>query len=137
MPRIAWGKSQPLGNTQDTMASQTNLIDLDAVDNFPDVTVLLGGKEHKLVPVSVDDFVKNTKLLAALGKGGDLEAEVKGLKEIIVRAFPTMDIELLGKVPLVNLNKLVGVAQGHDGTNQVQGEAEAQAVAEGKPAAQA
>jgi hypothetical protein len=117
------------------MASPTQFIDLDAIDNFPDVTVQLGGKKHKLVPVSVDDFVANTKLLAALGKAGDIEQEVEGLKQIILRAFPTMTIEMLGKVPLVNLNKLVGVAQDHDGSNDVKKEAAEQAAAEGKPEA--
>lgn len=111
--------------------SSTNLIDLDAIDNFPDLVVKLAGKEHKLVPVSVDDFVANTKLLASLGKDGDLEKEVEGLKSIILRAFPTMDRDDLGRVPLVNLNKLVGVAQGNDGTNAVKEEVEA----EGKPEA--
>lgn len=119
------------------MASNTNLIDLDAVDNFPDVTVKLGGKNHKLVPVSVDDFVANTKLLAKLGMGGDIGAEVEGLKDIILRAFPTIERELLGKVPLVNLNKLVGMAQDNDGSNAVKADVEAEAVASGNDAAAA
>jgi hypothetical protein len=115
-----------------SMASSTTIIDLDAVDQFPDVVAKLGGKKHKLVPVSVEDFIANTKLLQTLGKDGDIDAEVSGLIQIILRAFPTMTEDMLRKLPLVNLNKLMGIAQDHDGTKKVQGEA-----SEGNPAAAA
>nr|WP_042670043.1 hypothetical protein [Methylobacterium sp. B34] len=110
----------------------TKIIDLDAVDQFPDIVAKLGGKRHKLVPVSVEDFIANTKLLQTLGKDGDIDAEVSGLIQIILRAFPSMTEDMLRKLPLVNLNKLMGIAQDNDGTKKVQGEA-----SEGNPAAEA
>jgi hypothetical protein len=116
-------------------STATTFLDLDTVDQFPDVVAKLGGKEHRLVPVTVDDFVANTKLLQTLGKTGDFEEEISGLIKIILRAFPTMTEDMLRKLPLVNLNKLMGIAQDHDGTKKVTGEVQEQAAAEGKPEA--
>lgn len=114
---------------KDTMA-ETQFIDLDAVDLPNTLVVKLGGKKHPLVPVTVGNFVANTKLLQSLGKSdGNLEAEVDMVIEIIMRAFPSMEKSMLQNMPLVNLNKLMGIAQSSDGTEAVKKEAEKDAKA--------
>lgn len=102
--------------------AETQFLDLDAVDLPVQLVVKLGGKEHPLVPVTVESFVANTKLLQQLSKAkdGDLEAEVNLVIKVILRAFPTMTDEMLRKMPLANLNKLMGVAQDNDGTKAVE-----------------
>ncbi|AMB48261.1 hypothetical protein [Methylobacterium sp. AMS5] len=101
--------------------TNTTFIDLDAVDLPRKLVVKLGGKEHELVPVTVESFVANTKLLQKLGaQDGDLEAEVNTVIEVILRAFPTMTDKMLRAMPLANLNKLMAAAQNDDGTKAVQ-----------------
>lgn len=104
--------------------AETQFLDLDAVDLPTILVIKLGGEEHPLVPVTVEAFVANTKALQKMGRAteGDLAAEVDIVIDIILRAFPTMTREMLQKMPLANLNKLMGVAQSNDGTDSVKSE---------------
>jgi hypothetical protein len=105
--------------------------DLDAV--VPDeVVIKLGGKEYPLKPVSVDDFIKNSKMLQAIeGAASDLEATLAHTIDLLTRAFPTMSEAIIRKMSMLQMNKLVELAHGMNG--QKAAEASAAAVATENP----
>jgi hypothetical protein len=87
------------------MAKTPVYLDLDAVAPEKEIVVKLGGKEHTLVPVSVDDFVKNVAAMEDLaGSEGDLLKTMNILKNVVQRAFPTLDMETISKLTLPQLN---------------------------------
>jgi hypothetical protein len=105
----------------------TNYLDLDAIIPEDEITVKLGGVEHKLVPITLEDFVRNTKAVQAMGAQVDPEAEMAMVTDMLFRAFPTMTPEITGKLTLIQLNKLLEFAMEHNGAKQVQKEAAAEA----------
>ncbi|SER25835.1 hypothetical protein SAMN05216548_1144 [Faunimonas pinastri] len=116
------------------MTDSVKYLDLDAIDlTENEFVVKLGGVEHHLKPVTVEDFVENTKLIQSLGVSGKLEDEVDTVIQMLVRAFPTMTVEQLKKLELVKLNALLDFA--HKNNGQKQGEASAEAEATANPPA--
>ncbi len=116
--------------TTKTRSPNVTYIDLDAVAER-EVVVVIGGQEHKLVPVSVDDFVANTRMIAELGSlEGDAEKTLKLTKDLLVQAFPTMTIDQIGKMSMTQMNKLVELAHGANGQKAAEASAaEAEATA--------
>jgi hypothetical protein len=112
--------------------SNITYFDLDAV--VPDqVIVKLKGVEHPLKPVSVDDFVQNTKMLQAIEGDGaeDFEATMAHTKDLLSRAFPTMTPAIIGSMSMLQMNKLIEFAHGING--QKAAEVSAAAVAAENP----
>jgi len=95
-------------------------LDLDAIENEVEIVVKLNGKEHALQPITVDDFIYNTKLVQDLGTNPDFEKETMTIIKMLIRAFPTMTEEELRKLPLVKLNAILDFAQKHNGSKQVE-----------------
>jgi hypothetical protein len=89
--------------------------DLDAV--VPDeVVIKLGGKQYALKPVSVDDFIKNSKMLQAIdGAANDLESTLAHTVDLLTRAFPTMSEKVIRGMSMLQMNKLVELAHGMNG----------------------
>lgn len=117
------------------MASEnTKFLDLDAVDVGPEVVIKLQGVEHKLKPISVEDFIVNTKALQSLGAEADFEAEVGMVVDMLTRAFPTMTTDMLKKLPMAALNKMLDFANANNGAAAVKEEAKAEAAANPQPA---
>ena len=104
----------------------TNFLDLDAVAPEVELTVKLNGKKHKLKPLSVEDFIRNTKDQIALSSVGDVESEVNLILKMLVRAFPTLTEEELREVPLNKLWKLLEFARENNGSAKVEEEAKAE-----------
>ncbi len=116
------------------MTGNTKFLDLDAVDMGAEVVIKLQGIEHKLKPVSVGDFIANTKLVQGLGVATDVETEVQTIITMLIRAFPTMTREMLIDLPIAALNKMFAFAQENNGTQKVEEEAKAEAEANPQPA---
>src|SRR6476620_5890057 len=76
------------------MAKEGNVtfVDLDEIHQ-DEVVVNLDGKRHKMVPLSVLDFVKNMKALKQLAEEADLEKEVELVHAMLARSFPTIGLE--------------------------------------------
>lgn len=108
------------------MTAPVKFIDLDAI--VPDeVVVKLGGIEHKLVPLSVEDFINNTKDVEKYASEViSTEAEIEMVSKMLMRAFPTMTVEMLRKLTLPQLQTLVQFAQDHNGQRQVEKDNEAE-----------
>ena len=106
----------------------TQYLDLDALLTVEKV-LKVGGKEHKLQPVTVEGFVRNVKMVQDLGKSGDLETEMKLIVSMLSDAFPTFPESEMRKLPLDHLNKILAFAQENDGTTDVAKEAEKEAAA--------
>jgi hypothetical protein len=102
-------------------------LDLDAVVPDNDVVVKFGGKEHKLVPITLEDFVKNTKAVQAMGTSTDPDAEMAVIKDMLQRAFPTITPDMTLKFSLLQLNTLLDFAMKHNGSKKVEEAAEADA----------
>jgi hypothetical protein len=84
--------------------------------------------EHKLAPLTVDDFIANTRAIEKFTAGVvTAEAEIDMITGMLMRAFPTMTKEMLGRFTLPQLNKLVEFAQEHNGQKKVETEAAAEA----------
>ena len=96
-------------------------LDLDAVKQA-EVVVKLNGKSHKLKPVSVSDFVENTKLIASLGPNADLETEMATIIKMLLRSFPTMVETDLTNLSFDQLNKLLEFAKEFGGQKSVEDE---------------
>lgn len=107
-----------------------NYLDLDAVK--PDeVIVNFQGKRHQLEPISLGDWIANTKAIKRLAAtAGDPEKEVEILIEMVGRSLPTMKDDL-PKLKLPQLKALQDFAMKHAG--QVEGDKEAAAEAESRP----
>lgn len=112
------------------MSDATNFLDLDAVAPEIDLTVKLNGKKHKLKPLSVEDFIKNTKDQAALGASTQVEDEVNLVLRMLTRSFPTMTEDELRQVPLNKLWKLLEFARDNGGASKVEEETKAETAAE-------
>ena len=68
----------------------TQYLDLDAVVPDTEVIVKLGGVEHKLVPITLEDFVRNTKTVQSMNATADPDAEMAMVRDMLERAFPSM-----------------------------------------------
>jgi hypothetical protein len=102
----------------------TKFLDLDAiaVDDNP-LTVKLGGVKHVLKPITVKDFIANTKALQNLsGTNISVEAEMNLMMDMIMRAFPTVTRDMLEDLKLDSLNQLVEFANSNNGQKKVEDE---------------
>lgn len=106
------------------MSETTNFLDLDAIAPEVEMTVRLNGQEHHLKPLSVEDFIKNTKDQASLGASGNVEDELNLVLRMLLRAFPTMNEEELRAVPLTKLWKLLEFAKENNGSTKIENEVE-------------
>jgi hypothetical protein len=106
-----------------TTGKSAHYLDLDAVVPNSDVTVKLGGIEHKLVPITLEDFVRNTKAVQDMGTLVDAEAEMNVVRDMLSRAFPTMTVQITNKLTLIQLNTLLEFAMKHNGAKTVEKEA--------------
>ena len=110
------------------MTSAPNFIDLDEVSPATDVTVRLNGAQHKLVPISVEDFIANTRDQAQLGEISDsdpaaVEKNLNLIIKMLVRSFPTLTEDDLRKIQLSKLWKLLEFAREAGGQEEVEKEA--------------
>src|SRR5665213_4517497 len=113
-----------------TTKKSARYLDLDAILPDNDVVVRLGGVEHKLVPISLEDFVKNTKAVQNMNASVDPTDEMALVCDMLFRAFPTMTPEIANKLTLIQLNALMDFAMEQNGGKKVQKEAAEEAAAD-------
>jgi len=106
----------------------TMFLDLDSVVPEKEVVVKLGGQDHKLVPITVEGFIQNTKEIEAFTKitNPTPEDEISLTIGMLQRSFPTMTAELLRGLTVLQLNKLNEFAQSNNGAKKVEEEAAAE-----------
>jgi hypothetical protein len=114
-----------------TKKEPTKYLDLDSFANEQEFVVKLKGIEHKLVSLTVNDFIFNTKLIQSLGTAPDIETELNAVIKMLTRAFPTMTEEMLRGMEIQKLNAILDFAHANNG--QRAGEAEAKAEAATNP----
>jgi hypothetical protein len=110
--------------------SQTYL-DLDAVAPI-EKTFKFKGKTHEILPISVEDFIRNAKR-AREGDTQDLgvDQQVALMVELIAPSVPTLPVTELRKMSVKQLNALLAFIRTEDGTEE--GNKEAAAAAERSP----
>jgi hypothetical protein len=101
------------------------VLDLDAIVPEKDVVLKLDGKEHALVPVTVDNFVKNMKTMEKLGTGAlDTEKEKNMIVEMLEQVFPSVEKGRFGRLTMQQLNQLLTFARSNSGEEEVATEAQ-------------
>lgn len=91
--------------------------------------LVIKGQHHPLMPVSVETFVRNVKLVQELGTNPGFDKEVETIVKMLGDAFPSVGEAEFRKMPLDHLNKILSFAQDNDGTNAVDEAAKAEAAA--------
>lgn len=117
--------------------TQTKFLDLDAIAPEMELTVKLGGVQHKFKPTSVEAYFANTKMVADFMKAnpdGDQAEEFKLGVTMIQRSFPTMTTEMLMNLTFAQLQALQNWVKKADGSDKMEEEAAAGAT-ENPPAA--
>ena len=109
----------------------THFLDLDEVDaNAKQVVIKLDSVEHKLTPITVQDWIANTKMIQSLQAAeGDVEKEIDAMISMITRSFKTLEHDTLKQLPLAKLNKIMEFARANNGEKVVEAEAAAEAKA--------
>lgn len=78
-------------------------------------TVVLGGVEHAVVEMNVDNFLATTKAAEELqNTNAPLTAQVESAVSLIMRSIPTVSRETLNKIPLRHLQTIVAFVRGDD-----------------------
>ena len=97
-------------------------------------TLVLGGEEHDVIEMSVENFLETTKAAEVLqASDAPLSEQVEKAVELILRSVPTAPRALLLKTPLRHLQTIVAFARGDEIQEQaIEAQAEAIAAAQGK-----
>lgn len=110
----------------------TKILNIDTLSS-DQRTVVLGGVEHQVLEMSVENFIETTKAAELLqSTDATLTAQVESAVSLIMRSVPTVSRETLVKIPLRHLQTIVGFVRGDDVKEEaVNPEAKAE---DGKPA---
>lgn len=113
------------------MAESVRYIDLDEIKPAVEVVVKLGGKEHRMVPLTVDGFIDNFRLIE--GQKTGIREQMDVIKQILTRAFPTLTPDILGKLTLEQLQQLRDQVASVNGQKATEDEIAAEVSAEENP----
>lgn len=94
--------------------SKVRFLNLDEVTPEAEVVVTIDGQDHKMVEMSVSDFLWAQKRLADLEDNKDEMSPVEMLQvtvDVLCRQFPTVKREQFERLGLTRLNKLVQFTQ--------------------------
>src|SRR5690606_28278618 len=86
-------------------------INLDAIESAPLAVIRVDGKEHKLVSITVEDFIANFKDVERLSLSASVLDEVEVLTSVILRGFPTLKRESVLKWPMEYLQRIAMVVR--------------------------
>ncbi|WP_431854309.1 hypothetical protein [Azospirillum sp.] len=85
------------------------------LDNLPtgaaERVLKLNGREHTLKPMSVADFIENTRMIQAQGNTLELAQEFELMITLIQRGFPTIAKDELMGLTLPQLNRILDFTQ--------------------------
>lgn len=103
----------------------TQVINIDElVEEQPVLVIISKGKEHKALPVSIDAFVKNLKMIETLNEKSSFADEIEVCIQVIANSFPTLAVEEIRSWQVQTIQKIFAAVRGMDGQNaEVSGEA--------------
>jgi hypothetical protein len=111
----------------------TKILNIDTLSS-DQRTIVLGGVEHEVLEMSVENFIATTKQAELLqSTDAALTAQVESAIDLIQRSVPSAPRETLLKLKLRHLQTIVAFVRGDDVQEEALAQPEAQA-AEGKPA---
>lgn len=106
------------------MSDNKIFLDLDAIVPEKDVFIVLDKQEHRLAPLTVEQFVINMRNMEKLGKGNlDVETEQGMIVNMLEQVFPTVPKSRFNQMTMVQLNTLIEFARTEGGETKVQQEA--------------
>lgn len=102
--------------------------DLDEVAQ-EEVVICIFGEDYPLKPVSVDDFIKNTREQADQAQldENDIAGHMELTKKTLRRAFPDLPEDIFTRMTMRQLQKLVVLAHGMNGQTEAANESSAAA----------
>jgi len=78
-------------------------------------SIVLGGVDHEVLEMSVENFIATTKQATKLqNENAALTDQVESAVDLIIRSVPTAPRDLLLKTPLRHLQTIVGFVRGDD-----------------------
>ena len=81
----------------------------------PSRTLVLGGEEHVVNEMSVENFLETTAALDEIEQAGfSLSKQVEKTVDMILRSVPSAPRELLIKVPMTSLQDIVAFVRGDE-----------------------
>lgn len=88
---------------------KTKILNLDEIDTGVEKSFIHKGDTHTMVPLSVEDFIKQTKRLEEIraADNGNSEENFLFMVDSIVSAFPSIARDDLMKMPTPKLWKLI------------------------------
>jgi hypothetical protein len=93
----------------------TKFLDLDAVTKEAEFSVKLNGKDHALKIASVSTFIHNQREMEKLSLAATAAEELEVVLGIISRAFPTMPMEEIRELNLIQLQAIKDFAMSANG----------------------
>jgi len=92
----------------------TKILNIDTLTS-DQRTLVLGGVEHPVVEMNVDNFIATTKAAEELqSTNAPLTAQVESAVSLIIRSVPTVSRDTLNKVPLRHLQTIVAFVRGDE-----------------------
>jgi hypothetical protein len=113
------------------MSASPTYLDLDAIETEVNLVVKLKGHEHRMVPITVQDFIQNMQIVQSMGTAGDITKEMELLITMLDKVFPTITRDELWKLTLPQLQAMFNMAQKLGGAEAVADEAKEKLAAEG------
>lgn len=95
--------------------SNLKVLNIDALIK-PTRALEIGGQEHIIQELSVENFLETSAALKVLEAGsvGDIAAQVESTIDMILRSVPTCPRDALVKIPLGKLQDIVSFVRGDD-----------------------
>lgn len=90
-------------------------LDLDAVSSNAEFVLKLNGKEHKLKVATVDTFIQNMQELEGMSMNASAAEELKVAINIVKRAFPTIPVEELTSLTVLQVKAISDYAMQANG----------------------
>lgn len=93
----------------------TKYLNLDEIV-APEKVLKLAGKEHAMVPLTVEGFITQIKEARSLEAAGDVDVadQVDAMVKMIDRVFPSIGGDELRKLPVSHLNAILEFARQDD-----------------------
>lgn len=101
-----------------TEASNPTYLDLDAIAPTVECVVKLGGTEHKLQPMSLENFIKTTEILNSIPAEPSARDEFENTIKLLQIAFPTMTASMLRGLTHDQLGAILAFAQENNGAKK-------------------
>jgi hypothetical protein len=88
-----------------------HVLNLDEIETGLERTVVLGGKNYPLKPMSVEDYIAQLKDAQAAEKEQDTVKLFELMVNSVGRAFPSMKEGVIRKLTVAQLQKLMAFVQ--------------------------